>query len=353
MYLATEDDYPEDPANGPGHEYSDVDPAQYRPKAAHSEIVFGGVHHAHYQGCLKWHDVVDLSEYEDAGCFWALSLQGIRVQDEDLPFGEFAIIDSGSTFVLGPAKGIGKYLELNGVECFDLDDFGDAIKVECNEEFGFDVAATTCENDLIPLSFFVGGEQYDITKDELLMKVETDSGEICFLRIMSDFEISSGWVLGDVFMDRYFAAFDFENNRIGLAVAAANASGSYCEEDWPLDIEYEEGIPVPESVPTTSSPTPIPTASKVAPTTVPPPKMGGDVAPSTPSVLGAAAAAAASPGGRQSFGIAIVFAFGVLIMVFAITSRRRRLRYRRADRYDDGTYSAQDGSGDVELPGLL
>jgi len=97
MYLATEDDYPEDPANGPGHEYDDVDPAKYRPTAAHSEIVFGGVHHAHYQGCLKWHDVMDLSEYEGAGSFWALSLQGIRVQDEDLPFGEMAIVDSGSS----------------------------------------------------------------------------------------------------------------------------------------------------------------------------------------------------------------------------------------------------------------
>ena len=276
MFLSQTDDYAEDPGPADTPANGDLDVSQYRPAAAHSQIIFGGVDHAHYEGCLHWHSVLDLAdEFDDATVFWNFGLEGVRVGDNDLlPAPEFAIVDSGSTFVIGPMEGIGQYLIQNDIECFDLDEEGDAFPVDCDDFLGFDAAATTCDRTLLPLTFLADGQSYQLTEQELFMKVETTSGDqdICFLRVLPDFE-SEYWVLGDVFLDRYYAAFDAGQNRIGFAVAAAR-SGSYCEDDWPLDVAYD-GQPAPEPAPTTPAPVAPSVPDDRAP--VPPPKVGGEV----------------------------------------------------------------------------
>jgi len=354
MFLSQTDDYAEDP--GPADANGDLDVSQYRPAAAHSQIIFGGVDHAHYEGCLHWHSVLDLEEeFDDATVFWNFGLEGVRVGNQDLlPAAEFAIVDSGSTFVIGPMEGIGQYLLQNDIECFDLDEDGDAFAVDCDGFLGFDAAATTCDRTLLPLTFLADGQSYQLTEQELFMRVETASGgeDICFLRVMPDFE-SEYWVLGDVFLDRYYAAFDAGQNRIGFAVAAPS-SGSYCEDDWPLDVAYD-GQPAPEPAPTTPAPVAPSVPDNRAP--VPPPKVGGEVAaPPIPSP--SASSSQVSTSSRLSLpalGLAVGVVLAAILMVSIVTRRRRR-RYQRADRYDDGTYSPRDDvgvAGDVELPGLL
>jgi hypothetical protein len=49
--------------------------------------------------------------------------------------------------------------------------------------------------------------------------------------------VCQGWVLGDAFLNKYYAAFDFEKQRIGLALAADNAMDT-CVADKDLDINY-------------------------------------------------------------------------------------------------------------------
>lgn len=58
------------------------------------------------------------------------------------------------------------------------------------------------------------------------------------------FSILQGWVLGDAFLNKYYAAFDFEKQRIGLALAA-ESSMDICEADMGLDINAfweEQGV---------------------------------------------------------------------------------------------------------------
>lgn len=347
LYLDETDDYPPDPSQavqtprngtGPAHQGS-ADAASYRPQTAHSEIVFGGVNRRHYRDCLKWQDAV-AADGEGAENYWSFRLQKVRVADQDLSTGAVAIIDSGSTIVIGPPVDISAFAKVNAIECFKFDLAGEAYPVPCYNAEGFDVAATLCSNNIVPLQFITeDGSLYELGAKELFLKVDTGSGEICVVRVVASPYVP-GWILGDSFLGRYYAAFNFVDKRIGLAekiVGNSSSGGSVCAEDWPLDIAYNGG-PAPEKVPTPQTPT----NPLIAPGTAAQAKIGGTSRPkhgaSKSSSLGSVGA---------SIGIPVAVVVAAILMVSVITRRRRR-SYQRADRHD----SAEDGGG-MELPGLL
>ena len=184
------DDYPgdniPDDATGYGDDHA---------VSAHSQLVFGGVDQTKYQGCLQWHGLGQFHEINGdtfAG-YWDIMLDGGVSFDGMALLGasKLALIDSGSSFVLGPAEAIGAIAEQAGVVCFDMG--GPAAEVvECNRAQGFDIAAYDCDQTFGSLEFKADGYTYTLYEQDITEVFITEEGPLCVMRILGSFELP-GW----------------------------------------------------------------------------------------------------------------------------------------------------------------
>jgi hypothetical protein len=147
--------------------------------------------------------------------------------------------------------------------------------------------------------------------------VETSIGPLCILRIAGDFELDS-WVLGDVFFNSHYAAFDFDKKRVGFARAAKN-SKEICKRDLTMDIT-SKGEPIPANY-------------------------GGDTSNSLEQ------SGQRLTDAQKFFGVGFFFIAVTIISVLIIT--RRRQRYQRADRFDERMSRNDLAIGDMELPDMM
>merc|ERR1712083_64638 len=78
-----------------------------------------------------------------------------------------------------------------------------------------------CGASIPDLSFTLGGKTFALSKSDLTLQ---SSGSTCILGLMGiDVPAPNGplWILGDVFMRKYYVEFDWGQARVGIATAAA------------------------------------------------------------------------------------------------------------------------------------
>lgn len=313
--------------------YSQQKQVSARPISANSEIVFGGVNYKHYDGCLTWHDMGRMADEfngDEFKGYWDFKLDSVKVDGSTtLPISDVAIIDSGSTFLIGPTDAIAVYAEMNEVMCFDLTDYDDPKAVSCSNELGFDAAVIDCEAPMLNLEFTADGVTYSLGKEDLMVQIETNDGPICILR-MTGIDDMKGWILGDAFLNQHYAVFDFGNERIGLAKRAPKNSGGNCQADWPIDIANMDGKATP---PAGSGHTWDGSGY-----------VWGGGGSSTKSSNGTPISSSFSPSKEEGRGkytdvyvaVTVVSIFVVAVIAMAIRKRRRKRRYQqpRADEFD-------------------
>ncbi|XP_065912597.1 cathepsin D-like [Dysidea avara] len=161
------------------------------------EISFGGVNHDHFNGDLIFASVNITSGY------WQIKMNSISTgtgnhSTTGCKDGCQARVDSGTSFIVGPAKEIDALQEAIGAK-----KQGNEYIIDCKE---MDTAPKV-KVMIADFPFTLSGNDY-IFKDT--------SGK-CVSGFMSA-QVPT-WVLGDIFIRTYYTVFDLGNKRVGFAKA--------------------------------------------------------------------------------------------------------------------------------------
>ena len=198
------------------------------------EAVFGGVDYRHYVHCLQWHPIQSVRRGGVTYRAWALSIDKVGSNGTPISSKGVAILDSGSSYIVGPGKAVSDIAVANDFSCFQHHGDSAPVEVDCSGKDGFDTATVECSTN-INLEIVVNGTSYLLGSSELLEPVEVNGIATCRMTVLPDYTLNA-WILGDVFMSKYFSVFDFGSYRIGLAPLAYNKSGERCLADMDVDV---------------------------------------------------------------------------------------------------------------------
>ena len=159
------------------------------------ELLLGGTNPQYYTGDFQY---VPLK----AQTYWEITMDSLKVGDTTFGEGNNAIVDSGTSLLTGPSDSVKAIAQAIGAKPLVAGEY----VVSCD--------ATNLPN----FDFTLNGQVYTLTSADYLIP----DGEMCLLGMMGlDVPRPSGplWILGDLFMRKYYTVFDVENARVGFATA--------------------------------------------------------------------------------------------------------------------------------------
>jgi len=164
---------------------------------APGELDVGAIDSSKYTGQLQY---VPLSNET----YWALSLDSVTVNGDSVTSAKRVIVDSGTSLLAGPKDDVKKLAEKVGAKPFFLN----------HNEYTIPCSSVSSAPD-ITVSF--GGQTFTLSGPDYVIQ----DGPLClFGAVGIDVPVEPLWIMGDVFMRKYFTVFDAQNKQLGFAVAA-------------------------------------------------------------------------------------------------------------------------------------
>jgi hypothetical protein len=169
--------------------------AFYLRSGGDGEITFGGVNPKRFTGVVSYVPVTKRG-------FWEITLGGVKVGSASITNTTFhSIVDSGTSFIMGPTADINKIAK--------------AVNATPESDGTYTI---DCHSSGSAISFSLGDKQYAIEKADYTF----DGGDgNCYLPFQGFDE--NLWILGDVFMRKYYTIFDYGTPSTGPRVGFAKA----------------------------------------------------------------------------------------------------------------------------------
>jgi len=170
--------------------------------SAKGELVLGGVDKSHYTG-----DLVTVPLTSES--YWEVALDGMKFGDSAVVTTSMkAIIDSGTSLLAGPTDAVTKIAAAAGATSL----LGKEYIVDCSKV-----------STLPALSITLGGKPFTLTANDYVINLQ---GQCLFAFTGLDIPAPNGplWIMGDVFMRKYYSVFDYGNKQMHFAPVAKAAS---------------------------------------------------------------------------------------------------------------------------------
>jgi len=170
------------------------------------ELVLGANDPTHYSGELTWTPVIHDS-------WWTIKLDALTVNGQSASKTRIAIVDSGTSLLVGPKSEVEALAVTLGAE---------KVSIGGTDLFAWETCDAT--KNLPDVVFKFNGRDWPIKPSEYVMRNvdEEHNIELCrmgFEYIPGEDETESTpmWILGDIFMRKFYTIFDMGNKRVGFA----------------------------------------------------------------------------------------------------------------------------------------
>ncbi|XP_062990838.1 cathepsin E-like [Elgaria multicarinata webbii] len=164
-----------------------------------NELIFGGIDHSLYSGLIHWTQVTQKK-------YWKIHMKNVKIQGQVITCnrGCEAIVDSGTSLIVGPRLGIKRIQEKIGATPTRTEEF----LINC-----------TRLSSLPPITFTIEKEEFTLTPEQYVIRDPTRSN-VCisgFQTLDLGSRNEPTWILGDVFMSAFYCIFDRGHDRVGFA----------------------------------------------------------------------------------------------------------------------------------------
>jgi len=157
-------------------------------------LTFGGIDETKYVGDISWIPVT-------RALYWQIEIEGFSMGDYVSTEPQAAIVDTGTSLIIGPNEAVKEIAELAGIDYFMPDS---TLLVDCDKV-----------QDMPDLTFMINGSNFTVPNYMLFLEYY---GECIFALEGYDFYTPElTWILGDMFLHRFYSIYDYENEMIGLA----------------------------------------------------------------------------------------------------------------------------------------
>nr|XP_042093697.1 cathepsin D isoform X1 [Ovis aries] len=167
------------------------------------ELMLGGTDSKYYRGSLTYHNVTRQA-------YWQIHMDQLDVGSSltVCKGGCEAIVDTGTSLMVGPVEEVRELQKAIGAVPLIQGEY----MIPCEKV-----------SSLPQVTLKLGGKDYTLSPEDYTLKVSQAGTTVCLSGFMGmDIPPPGGplWILGDVFIGRYYTVFDRDQNRVGLAEAA-------------------------------------------------------------------------------------------------------------------------------------